>query len=84
MTKKNIVCTILSSRNSLDDDYTFFSDGTILNEYDANTFRFNLKRTLSVEGLSKDERNRFLEKCEPKNKNELKALFDKYKEKKGA
>lgn len=54
----------------LDDDYTLFSSGKVLHEYDNNTYPGGLNKSeeLTVDQLSPEVKNRLLEASSLENK----------------
>jgi len=59
----NIICKIFIGNGVLDDDYTFFDDGTIKREYDQNTFKLNLEDFLDHNQISEHKKKKIIEKC---------------------
>ncbi len=63
MGKKAISISNKMKGGVLDDDYTLYSDGTILHEYDKHTYPGgqNLKESLTVTDLSDEVKQRLLD-----------------------
>ena len=70
-----IICTISIGKNSLDDDYTFYSDGRIYHFYDQSQWKLNQEEWIGISDISEYERTRILDKCDAKHKDEIVNLF---------
>ncbi|MDI9857951.1 hypothetical protein [Flectobacillus roseus] len=70
MNKKTISVSHKMKGGVLDDDYTLYDDGTILHEYDKNTYPGgqNLRDSLTVAELSDEVKQRLLEAASDENK----------------
>lgn len=69
------ICTVEIGKNSLDNDYTFYSDGRVEHFYDRNQWKLNQTESLTINEISFDLRAILLEKCDPSDKEKLTAFF---------
>ena len=72
------ICTIFIGNGVLDDDYTFYEDGTIKRFYDQNQFKYNLEEWVTPDQISDHKKQKLLDKCEVAHKEQIqKILFPK-------
>lgn len=72
------ICTIELGKNGLDNDYTFFTDGTVKNFYDASIWSTNRVEWSKVTDFDQNSRDRFLSNCSAESKSALQDLFDQF------
>jgi len=60
---KKEVCNISLTKDCLDNDYTFYSDGTVFNIYDKQHTKKNIITELMANALSPETKKKLLEKC---------------------
>lgn len=66
---------VFIGRGTLDDDYTFYDDGSVLREYDQSAYQLNLEDELNAYEISEHRKEKLLEKCSDKHKEKLKQLL---------
>ena len=62
-TLKKEICTISLSKSSFDNDYTFYSDGTVIQLCDKYYTNTNIRTEHIAKELSPDIKKKLLEKC---------------------
>lgn len=67
---KKVISTLHQTKGLLDDDYTLYEDGTVLNEYDKNIYPGgqNFKDVLTVDELSVEIKKQLLQASSAENK----------------
>ncbi|MGN1173813.1 MAG: hypothetical protein ACI4SO_08490 [Muribaculaceae bacterium] len=58
------------SKGTLDDDYYFYGDGSILHSYDKTQQKQNIEEFVSADSIAIDKRRKMLESC-PTDKYEI-------------
>lgn len=66
---------IFIGRGTLDDDYTFYDDGSVLREYDQSAYKLNLQEEIQANEISDHRKDRLLEKCPAQNEEKLRQLL---------
>ena len=66
---------IFIGRGTLDDDYTFYDDGSVLREYDQSAHKLNLKEEIQASEINDHRKDRLLEKCPAQNEEKLRQLL---------
>ena len=74
--EKKKICSIDLTNSALDNEYTFYEDGTIHHYYDQNAFKLNQEQWLTVDDIDVHLRSKLLEKCEPKFRIAIEYLFN--------
>lgn len=69
------ICTIEIGRGGLDNDYTFYTDGTVKRYFDRNIWSLNHTEWLNVSGLSSQLKEKLLEKCPEEHRSAIEQLF---------
>lgn len=73
---KNEICTISIGEKSLDQDYTFYEDGSVELLYDEDYYRrINRKASLKVKDISDSKKKKILENCPIELKDKIVNLF---------
>ena len=64
-------------KGDLDDDYTLYENGEVLHEYDQNTYLsgLNLKKTLTIDELNEDIKQRLLEAASDSDKEHVRQIL---------
>jgi len=57
------ICTISLSKDCLDNNYTFFSDGTVIQLWDKHPTKANIKTEYKASELTPETKKKLLEKC---------------------
>jgi hypothetical protein len=73
------ICTVDISKHSLDDQYTFYDDGTVLHVYDPNNYKLDVKENITIKDISVYRKDRILEACKSEYLMQIKELFAKFK-----
>ncbi|NEZ57563.1 hypothetical protein [Adonisia turfae] len=60
-----------------DNEYTFYTDGEVLHQWDESDWRYGLTEWLTVKDLS-GKKALFLSKCPEKYKTKLQKLFEEF------
>jgi hypothetical protein len=74
---EKIICKIEIGINTLDDDYTFYENGTIHRSYDENNWNQNLSKFILPEHISESKKNKIIEKCPSENLEKIKEILTK-------
>ncbi len=61
---KKEICTISLSKNCFDNDYTFYSDGTVIQLCDKHYTKSNISAEQIANELSPAIKKKLLEKCQ--------------------
>lgn len=72
---KKEICSIFIGIGVLDDDYTFYEDGTIKRFYDQNTFKLSLEEWVTPEQISDHKKQKLLDKCEESHKEQVQMML---------
>lgn len=72
---KKEICSISIGKGILDDDYTFYEDGTIKRFYDQNQFKFNLEEWVTHEQIGDHIKQKLLDKCEELHKEQVRTIL---------
>jgi len=77
MENEGVVSTFYKSRNGLDNQYTLYSSGKILREYDRHIYSggSNLKEVLSADQINAGIKDELLSAASPENKELVKSLL---------
>lgn len=76
MEKENIIWSYFfpMRKGTLDDDYYFYEDGSILHSYDKTQQKLNIEEFVSADSIAIDKRYKMLEAC-PADKYEIIKSF---------
>lgn len=58
-------------RQNLDNDYTFYKDGTILHHYDRTMTKWDIEEFVSPMDISESEKKKIISKCESECNQEI-------------
>lgn len=64
------ICTISLAKSWLDNDYTFFDDGSIEHLYDKHETKPNISENLTANQIPDETKNKLLAKCPQQHKAE--------------
>ncbi|TCD16974.1 hypothetical protein EZ456_23790 [Pedobacter psychrodurus] len=70
------ICTVYAGVNGLDDDYTFFEDGTIKRFYDRNPHRLNLTEYLKPSDIRGSKLERIIANCPKEHLDKIKKILN--------
>ncbi len=73
---KNEICTISLPKGVLDNDYIFYTDGTIKHFYDQSIYQPNKETMLSANDIDDDTKNKLLEKCPVEFKEKVSVILN--------
>lgn len=71
------ICTISIGNNKLDNEYTFYTDGTVMHEYDLENGARHVDE-IHVRDIDTPERLALREACEKQYKQKIQDLFNLY------
>ena len=70
------ICTVYAGVNGLDDDYTFFEDGTIKRFYDRNSHRLSLTEYIIPSDIKDSKLERIIANCPAEHLEKVKAILN--------
>jgi len=73
------ICTVDISIHGLDDQYTFYDDGTVIHIYDRNNYKLDVKEDITIQDISEIRKDRILEACKPQYQSQIQELFLQFK-----
>lgn len=69
------ICTISIPNGLLDNDYTFYDDGSIMHFYDAHETRPNITEHISADQISDYEKKKIIENCPENYKEQITMIL---------
>ncbi len=57
-------CFLPMKKGTWDNDYVFYSDGTIIHKYDVSMKKYNIKKDILPADISEDDRRAILSKVD--------------------
>ncbi len=75
---KEEITTVYIGKGQLDNDYTFYKDGSVEHFYDQSAFKLNQKNTMQVSNIDENLRAKILQKCPSDALSEIQELFLRY------
>lgn len=69
------ICTISLAKSWLDNDYTFFDNGSIEHLYDKHETKPNITEQLTANQISEETKSKLLKKCPEEYKEKIKVIL---------
>ena len=69
------ICRIYIGNGVLDNDYIFFENGKIKNEYDQSTYKYNLEEWVTPSQISDSKKEKLILKCPEKHKERITKIL---------
>lgn len=75
--EKEIICTIGIGDFALDDDYTFYTDGTIKRFYDQSYYKQSITEYVDYKNISENRKKKLIDKCPKEHLKVISKILDK-------
>lgn len=69
------ICTVFLGTNTMDDDYTFYEDGTVERLYDQSIYSFNKLDKIDAKDIDQTTKEKIIQKCDLKYKKVLSDIL---------